>query len=265
MKKLCLILLTLLPITMCTKFNKGQKLLIETSKGNIKVILYEDTPLHRDNFIKLANEGYYENLTFHRIIQSFMIQGGDVSAGKDSTFHKEDVIDAEFRIPQHFHKAGALAAARWGDEENPDKKSDAFQFYIVSGKPVFEHDIKKLEKERFERLKQRIYQEMQSAAMDTIKAMYREGNKAALAEFRASIVEKADAEAERRKGEVLFTDVQKETYYSVGGAPHLDGEYTVFGEVIEGLDIVKQIEKVDVNMNNKPLSPVIINKISLID
>lgn len=265
MKKFYFILSTLLIMTMCNTAPKGQKLLIETSLGNIKVVLYEDTPLHRDNFIKLSKEDYYKDLTFHRIIKGFMIQGGDVNAGKDSTFRKEDLIDPEFRTPQHFHKAGALAAARWGDEENPEKKSDAFQFYIVSGKPIFEHDIKKLEKERFERLKQKIYQEMQSSAMDTIKAMYRDGNKAGLADFRASIVEKADIEAEKRKSEVLFTDEQKETYLSIGGAPHLDGEYTVFGEVYEGLDIVKQIELVETNMNNKPLQNVVIKKISLIE
>lgn len=252
-------------MTMCNTPPKGQKLLIETSKGDIRVILYDDTPLHRDNFVKLAKEGYYEDLTFHRVIKGFIIQGGDLKAGKDSSFNKENLVEAEFRIPQHFHKTGALAAARWGVEENPERMSDAYQFYIVGGKSILEHDIKKLEKERFERLKQSIYQEMQSAAMDTIKAMYREGNKAGLAEFRASIVEKSDAEAEKRKSEVLFSDQQKETYFSIGGAPHLDGEYTVFGEVYEGLDIVKQIEKVDTNAGDKPIEPIIIRKISLID
>lgn len=250
---------------MCNTPPKGQKLLIETSKGDIRVILYDDTPLHRDNFVKLAKDGYYENLTFHRVIKGFIIQGGDLKAGKDSTFNKGDLIEAEFRTPQYFHKTGALAAARWGVEENPEKKSDAFQFYIVSGKTIFEHDIKKLEKERFERLKQKIYQEMQSSAMDTIKAMYRDHDKTGLAEFRASMVEKSEMKAEKRKTETLFTDQQKETYFSIGGAPHLDGEYTVFGEVYEGLNIVKQIEKVDTNAGDKPIEPIIIRKISLID
>lgn len=251
-------------MTMCSTTPKGQKLLIETSLGNVKVVLYEDTPLHSANFAKLASENYYQDLTFHRVVKGFMIQGGDLKAGKDSSFNNNSLIEPEFRLPQHFHKSGALAAARWGDEENPAKKSDAFQFYIVSGKTIFEHDLRMLEKERFERLKQDIYKEMQSSSMDTIKAMYREGKKAELAEFRASIIEKAEQEANRRKTETLFTDGQREVYLSIGGAPHLDGEYTVFGEVYEGMDIVKKIEAVETNMNDKPLHSVIIKNISLI-
>lgn len=251
-------------MTMCSATPQGQKLLIETSLGNIKVVLYEDTPLHRANFVKLANEGYYKDLTFHRVIKNFMIQGGDVSGGKDSTFHKDALIDAEIN-PKYFHKAGALAAARWGNEENPEKKSDAAQFYIVTGKVVLPHEIKTLEKERFENLKQSIYQQMQSEAMDTIKAMYREGRKAELAEFRASIIENAAKKAEERKAEVLFSEEQKEIYNAVGGVPHLDGEYTVFGEVYEGLDIAIKISKVDTNVGDKPMTTVVIKNISLID
>lgn len=251
-------------MTMCTTSPKGQKLLIKTSLGNIKVVLYDDTPLHRDNFVRLAEADYYGGLSFHRVIKGFMIQGGDAKAGKDSTFNEDALIDAEFRLPAHYHKAGALAAARWGDAENPEKKSDAFQFYIVGGKKTFEHDLKNLEKERFERLKQKIYQEMQSSSMDTIKAMYKEGRKAELAEYRASIIENAEKEAEKRKTEVIFTDEQKETYLSLGGAPHLDGEYTVFGEVYEGMEVVRKIEMANTNMNDKPLEPIIIKNISVI-
>lgn len=251
-------------MTMCNTAPKGQKLLIETSLGDIKVLLYEDTPLHRDNFVKLANEDYYKGLTFHRVIKNFMIQGGDVSGGKDSTFHKDRLIDAEIN-PKHFHKAGALAAARWGNEENPEKKSDPAQFYIVTGKMILPHEIKTLEKERFEQLKQSIYQEMQSAAMDTIKAMYREGRKAELAEFRASIIEDAARKAEERKSEILFSDEQKEIYNAIGGVPHLDGEYTVFGEVYEGLDIATKISKVDTHVGDKPMTSVVIKNISVID
>lgn len=265
MKKSCLILLTLLTLTMCNTETKGQKLLIETSLGNIKVVLYDETPLHRDNFIKLVNENYYKDLTFHRVIKGFMIQGGDVTAGNDTIFKADDLIASEIRTPKYFHKAGALAAARWGNDENPEKKSDPAQFYIVSGKPIFEHDIKTLEKERFERLKQTIYQETQSAAMDTIKAMYREGKKAELAEYRASLVEQAAQKAEERKSETLFTDEQKEAYFSIGGTPHLDGEYTVFGEVLDGLEIVRKIAEVETNSKDKPLQAVVIKNISLID
>lgn len=105
---------------------------------------------------------------------------------------------------------------------------------------------------------------MQSSSMDTIKAMYKEGRKAELAEYRASIIENAEKEAEKRKTEVIFTDEQKETYLSLGGAPHLDGEYTVFGEVYEGMEVVRKIEMANTNMNDKPLEPIIIKNISVI-
>lgn len=253
---------------MCSSQPDGKKFLIETSLGNIYIVLYDDTPLHQNNFVKLVDSGYYDNLTFHRVIKDFMIQGGDTKSSNDSTtnkFDKENVIDAEFRFPAHFHKAGALAAARWGDEENPKKQSDAFQFYIVSGKKVFEHDLRTLEKERLEQLKQAIYRSMQSESMDTIKAMYKEGNRAGITELRRKILDDAELESEKRKHEILYPEDVRNIYLEIGGAPHLDGEYTIFGEVYDGMDVVRKIESVDTNPNDKPLNPVIIKKISRIN
>lgn len=253
---------------MCTNSPKGQKFVIETSMGNIYVVLYDDTPLHRDNFIKLVEESYYNDLLFHRVIKGFMIQAGDIKSASDSTiktFDKDHVIDPEFRFPTYFHKSGALAAARWGDEENPNKQSDAFQFYIVSGKSVFDHDIKLLEKERFERLKQSIYSKMQKESVDTIKAMYKEGNRAGIMEFRAEMIKKSEEEAESRKEEILYPDEVKAIYTEIGGAPHLDGEYTVFGEVYDGFNVVRKIEAVETNHNDKPLKPVVIKNIKPIN
>lgn len=255
-------------MTMCTNVPDGQKFKIETSLGNIHVVLYDDTPLHRNNFVKLVKESYYDDLSFHRVIKGFMIQAGDIKSATDSTsksFDKESVIDSEIKFPTHFHKTGALAAARWGNDENPEKQSDAFQFYIVSGKSVYEHDLRMLEKEGFERLKQNIYSQMQKQAVDTIKAMYKEGNRAGIMEFRAGLIEKAEEEAENRRNEILFPDEVKKVYTEIGGTPHLDGEYTVFGEVYDGLDIVRQIESVETNPNNKPLKAVVIKSIKPID
>lgn len=265
MRIICCLLLMQMLMTTCKSAPDGQRVLIETSLGDITVVLYEDTPLHRDNFIKLVKDGYYKDKNFHRVIKDFMIQAGATNTIKDSTLNEEALIDAEFRLPKYFHKAGALAAARWGDEENPEKKSDAFQFYIVGNGPVFDHDIRTLEKERFETLKQQIFQKNQAATMDTIKTMYKEGNRAGIAEVRAANIEKSDKEAEDRRSEVLFTEEQKEIYKSVGGAPHLDGNYTVFGEVVDGMDVVKAIEKSETSSNDKPLHPIVIKNMRFID
>ena len=219
MKTFYLILISLLSLTTCSKTPKGAKVLIETSYGNIKVSLYDETPLHRDNFVKLVNEGYYNGKTFHRVIKHFMIQGGATNTAKDSVLNEDDLIPSEINTSKYIHKAGALAAARWGNDENPKKMSDAAQFYIVSGAPVLEMDFETIERERIENLNY----------------------------------------------EILYTNEQKDIYKSLGGAPHLDGEYTVFGEVYEGLDIVKKIERVETNeINDKPLNPVIIKRMTLI-
>lgn len=269
MKKLYLLILILFTTTMCNTAPKESVLLIQTNYGNIKVKLYNDTPLHRDNFLKLAKEGFYKDLTFHRIILDFMIQGGDpksknpadtISAENDSM---GDTIQAEFRFPQYFHKRGALAAARWGDTDNPTKASDASQFYIVTGELFTDNGLQAIEKQRFERLKQSIYNKLQSSNTDTIKALYKEGNREGITELRTKWQEDAEKEASTRKAEVTFTDEQKEIYKTKGGTPHLDGEYTVFGEVIEGMDVVDKIQHVKTNEKDKPLQPVRMNIIIL--
>lgn len=253
MKQLFLLLLILLSTTMCTK-EKGTVVRIETNQGTIRVRLYDETPLHRDNFIKLVNEGFYTDKIFHRVIKGFMIQGGDTATGHFLDY----TIPAEFRMPARFHKRGALAAARFGDDTNPEKASSASQFYIVTGEKYSEFGLDALQKERNERLKQNIYNELQSQKRDTMKTLYREGNKAGLAELRAGILAEAEKQAESRKTETLFTDEQREIYMKEGGTPHLDGEYTVFGEVVEGMDVVSKIESSPTSVRNRPLEPVII-------
>jgi len=241
---------------------KEPVVLIKTSYGNIKVKLYNETPIHRDNFIKLVKEGYYKDLTFHRVIKDFMVQGGDMNSNKPSDsipFNQTDTLTSEIVFPRYFHKRGAFAAARWGDDVNPTRASDAYQFYIVTGeKYTTDNELHNLEKQRFERMKQRIYNSLQSANIDTIKSLYREGNKTAINELREEWRKEAEVQANFRKDEVLYTDEQKEIYKSsIGGAPFLDGEYTVFGEVIEGMDVVEKIENVKTNEKDMPLQPVI--------
>ncbi len=179
---------------------KETLVLIKTTKGNITVKLYNDTPLHRDNFIKLINEGWYNNSPFHRVINNFMIQGGH---NEDGSVDPGYTIPAEFRA-NHIHKKGALAAARQGDQVNPKKASSGCQFYIVQGQVLTEAHIE----------------------------MYKQ-----------------------RYG-LTFTPEQVEAYTTVGGTPHLDGEYTVFGEVVEGLEVIDAIAKVKTGYMDVPVEPV---------
>lgn len=249
----------------CNKTQKGTEALIKTSYGDIRVQLYEETPIHRDNFIKLAKSGSFDGLVFHRVIKNFMIQGGDTEKGtpeNDST-SLTDTIPAEIRFPKLYHKRGALAAARWGDDVNPTKASDAKQFYIVTGRKFYESDLKEMEKQRFERLKQTIYQNLQTVQIDTLKTMYREGNKSGINDLREKWRAQAEEEAKSRQSELLYTNEQKEVYKTQGGAAFLDGEYTVFGEVLEGMDVVDKIQNVQTNEKDRPIQNIIM-KIELI-
>lgn len=252
---------------MCSKAPEGQKYLIETSMGNIKVVLYDDTPLHRDNFAKLAQEGYYDGLNFHRVIKNFMIQAGGSGLPKDSILNEEDMIAPEVNTDKHIHKAGALAAARWPDEENPKKMSDKYQFYIVTGKGVYTIDFDIFKEERMEDLKYNIFQNLSvdQHIKDSIEHQYYTDGYIDWNRFPPEISTIIEEESERRKDEVLeYTDEQKNIYLKQGGTPHLDGDFTVFGEVYEGMDVVRKIEKVETSPNDVPLQTVTINNIKLI-
>jgi cyclophilin family peptidyl-prolyl cis-trans isomerase len=206
MKKLILMSLILAGL-MCQAQEKETVVVIETSMGTIKAKLYNDTPLHRDNFIKLVNEGWYTGSPFHRVIKNFMIQGGQNADGRMDPGY---TVPAEFR-DNHFHKKGALCAARQGDQVNPKKASSGSQFYIVQGQ-VFD---------------------------DKTLAIY-----------------------EERLGKI-FSAKQRQAYKTVGGTPHLDGDYTVFGEVTEGLDIVDKIAGVKTGYMDVPVEPVTIISITI--
>ena len=199
MKKICLIICILLGMTAQAQ-EKETMVLIKTTKGDITVKLYNDTPLHRDNFIKLINEGWFNNSPFHRVINNFMIQGGH---NQDGRIDPGYTIPAEFRA-NHFHKKGALAAARQGDQVNPKKASSGCQFYIVQGNVLTDAQIQMFQ---------------------------------------------------QRYG-LSFTEEQIETYKTIGGTPHLDGEYTVFGEVVEGLDVIDKIASVKTDYMDVPVEPV---------
>ena len=191
------------------------KIKIETPKGDIIVRLYDDTPKHRDNMLKLVEEGFYNGTLFHRVIKDFMVQGGDPDSknapkGKQLGAGGPDyTIEAEF-TPTHFHKRGALAAARLGDEVNPNKESSGSQFYIVWGKPF------------------------DGATLDRIQ----------------------QSVTAATNGEIVIPDSLRTIYETTGGTPFLDGQYTVFGRVTEGLEIVKAIQGVATDSAGRPLEDV---------
>ena len=198
-----LLLVCLIPLTMIQAQDKNDKrtrVLIQTDLGDITIELYNETPLHRDNFIKLVKEGYYNGSIFHRVIRQFMIQGGGGKTGNEDPGY---TVPAEIN-PMFFHKRGALCAARMGDQVNPKKASSGSQFYIVDGRTYVAAEIEALAS--------------------------RAGKKT--------------------------TEEQKKVYSSLGGAPHLDGDYTVYGEVVSGMDVVDKIAAVQTGSANRPLQEI---------
>ena len=220
MKKPRLLIVALALMVFVPVMGQSKKVMLETTAGNILLTLYDDTPRHRDNFLKLVDEQFYDSLLFHRVIKNFMIQGGDpdsrhaepgVTLGEGSTDY---TVEAEFFSSEgrllHPHKRGALAAAREGDSENPERRSSGCQFYIVWGKTY---------------ATQQLYQ----------------------------IGDKVEAQTDHR---VTMTDELLDLYRKVGGVPHLDGQYTVFGEVTEGLDVVDRIQQVQTDDYDRPIDDV---------
>lgn len=220
MKQLRLLLVALVFAAFMPAMAQSRQVVLETTEGKIVLTLFDDTPRHRDNFLRLVNEQFYDSLLFHRVIKNFMIQGGDpdsrhaepgVTLGEGST---DSTIVAEFYDAEghllHPHKRGALAAARESDSENPERRSSGCQFYIVWGKTY---------------ATQQLYQ----------------------------IGDKVEAQTDHH---VTMTDELLDLYHDVGGVPHLDGQYTVFGEVSEGLEVIDRIQKVQTDDYDRPVDDV---------
>lgn len=246
------------------------RVLMRTSAGDITLKLYNKTPLHRDNFIKLANEGQYNGLLFHRVIKNFMIQGGDVTS-KDAPMNKQlgagdlgYTIPAEFNYPEYFHKKGALCAARTGDEVNPERASSASQFYIVTGKVYKDNELNQMEKQMEMQLKQSIFARLQAENRPKIMELYRSGNREELAIFRDTLIGKTELEAEKRKEEAKLSPSVREVYKSVGGVPFLDNQYTVYGEVVDGLETVEAIQNAKTNKQDRPTTNIVIESVEIL-
>lgn len=233
------------------------KVKIETTLGDITVRLYDETPIHRDNFVKLVKEGYYDGTLFHRVIKDFMIQGGDpdskgAPAGKMLGVGGPDyTLEAEIK-DNLYHKRGALAAARQGDEVNPERRSSGSQFYIVWGQVYKENQLNQLGKQIRIQKVQDAFNALAKARREEIMQMRRERNRAGLQKLQDQLI----AEAENKVGKQGLTDQQMQLYSTVGGTPHLDGQYTVFGEVEEGLNVVEQIQNTATGRADRPTNDI---------
>ena len=234
---------------------------ITTSLGDITVKLYDETPLHRDNFLKLAKEGYYNGTIFHRVIKDFMIQGGDPNSRDPQpgahygTGGPDYTIPAEI-IPGIFHKRGTLAAARQGDEVNPERRSSGSQFYISWGKVYNQGQLGQLSKQLEVQAQQQILNKLAMEHRAEIMQLRKNRDQAGLMELQNDLIAQTKA-ISKEQGVVGLTDAQKEAYTTVGGVPHLDGQYTVFGEVTEGLDIVEKIQNTATLPGDRPKEDII--------
>lgn len=233
------------------------KVKIKTTLGDIVVRLYDETPKHRDNFIKLAQEGYFDGTLFHRVIKDFMIQGGDpdskgAPAGKMlGTGGPDYTIPAEFVYPQYFHKRGALSAARLGDEMNPERASSGSQFYVVWGKTYKPQELKQMERQMAMQQEQSVFNELARQHHEEIMNFRRNRDRSGLMALQDQLIEETKKIC-KEQGLPRFTDEQTEAYTTIGGTPFLDNQYTVFGEVETGLDVVEAIQNVETGRADRP-------------
>ena len=276
--KILLICLAFIALTACNAGSKRQTnhhmenekrtlVKLETTMGNITVALYNETPKHRDNFIKLVKEGVYDSTLFHRVIKQFMIQAGDPdskNASDTAMLGSGDVgytIPAEFN-PKFFHKKGVLAAARQGDDVNPEKASSGCQFYIVTGRKFTEPQLLGMENKINEQREEALFDSLARQHMKEIYKMRKAGDYAGVLELQDTLEAQARELADKEE-KFRFTPEQIKAYSTIGGAPHLDGSYTVFGEVTEGMEVVDNIEIAKTNRADRPIENIRILKASI--
>lgn len=245
--------------------DKEKQILITTSEGNIKIKLYDSTPIHRDNFVRLVSSGFYDGISFHRVINEFMIQAGDPSTKSGSLNNQSDTLNiytipAEFR-KEFFHKKGAVAAARQGNNVNPEMRSSGTQFYIVQGKKYSSDELAVIEKRINSSIKQNLFSRYLMEVSDSVRLSGQPVAEGVIQE----IVSDKMFRYMSSQGEFRFSEDQKSIYETDGGTPFLDGTYTVFGEVTEGLNIVDIIAATKTGPGDKPVSDIKILKMKVIN
>ena len=238
---------------------EGPMVLIKTQYGDMKVVLYNETPLHRDNFMKLTKEKVFDSLLFHRVIKGFMVQGGDPQskrATKDQMLGDGDLnytLPAEIK-PGIIHKKGVIAAARNGDEENPERRSSATQFYLAQGKVYKYDDVPSIEQNLNGRAVESLFLKLKADKIDTLMLFQMARNQEGYDKILAKIRQQAERQID--KNPIRLTKQQIETYTTLGGIPHLDGGYTVFGEVVEGMAVIDSIAAQPTGKSDRPLENI---------
>ena len=255
---LSVLLIICFSTTSCARKNDKEPVIkFKTTEGIIVVKLYPKTEKHRDNFVKLVESGYYDGVLFHRVIRDFMIQAGDPdskTAGHKASLGSGDVkytIPAEIVYPEYYHKKGALAAARQGDDMNPERASSGAQFYIVQGKVFDDAGLNKIEVRNRQKAETAIVRHMNDSIVKTRK-LTRPLLEPQLLDSVITVVRQRLESNPVYK----FTEQQRNDYKTIGGTPHLDGEYTVFGEVTKGLEIVSNISRTKTGKLDRPVVDV---------
>lgn len=254
MNKFKLLLISLVFLAVGCENNKDYLVTIHTAFGDMKVILYDETPLHKQNFIELAQSGEYDSTMWHRVIEGFMIQGGDVYTKKGVREPIADRIPAEI-VPGLMHTKGALAAARQGDAQNPEKKSSGCQFYIIDGRSFSEPEL------TIDQIKlnQMVGKMMQNDEYDSLRQLFLNLQRQRDFEGMNQLAIKCKDYVEDEMGEELDLNISPErlkAYTEGEGAPHLDNEYTIFGRVVEGLEVIDQIAAVTKGPGDKPVKDI---------
>ena len=269
MKKLILLAVVAFTFMACNNDQDDQrKVLIKTRYGDMKVKLYDETPKHRDNFVKLVEEGFYDSLLFHRVIEDFMVQGGDPESKDADTNARLGSGGPGYKIEAEinedlYHKRGVLAAAREGDQVNPERKSSGSQFYIVDGKTFSDEELDQLEERMNMQKKNEIFMELiQKEENQDLRQAYDSIRQAQDREaFEKLVNERIEPMIEEeleKQGSFAFSEEQRELYKTTGGAPHLDGAYTAVGEVYEGLDVLDSIAVTATDESDRPKEDIII-------
>ncbi len=262
-------LMMAIPVSAKEEKEKSIFVKIETNYGTMKVRLYNETPLHRDNFVKLVAENFYEGLLFHRVIKDFMVQCGDPES-RNATPDKhlgaggtDYTLDAEIKFPFLYHKRGALAAARKGDFVNPEKKSSGCQFYIVQGKCFTDSELDMFEQNVDQVLQQQVFNAVMQGSEDSLKVLKQEGRMEEAEVLRRETYLKAQKMV-AEKNPFKYSDEQRRYYKTFGGTPHLDAQYTVFGELVDGFNVLDEIAKVETNSADRPKEDVVVLKMKIV-